>query len=909
MKRFFSILLILCLLPGVLSGALTGSSARQSAEAAAASTKSGILTIADPTQDQIRAAYNLYQKPTNRFTVTPSVTAPYATGTVDPNYIQQAMNRINLYRLLAKVPALSNSAEKNNIAQHGAVLLGATNKAVHNPPKPSDMDSAFYRTAQLGTYVSNISSYDFHNYVENNGWTMEMVERHKTQEMIGHAVNYQIRDYEKPVFQNVGHRRYLLSPYMQSCGIGTADAKEGLNYYFCLATAASYDPTNELVQDPNFDFIAWPPSGYCPREVMDKTYPWSISLNEDRYLVPALKDSSGHDTEVGDRTGVVIEITRMSDGRVWTFDQNSPDGSQISNPKSYSAPYFYIDKQPLGYVPIRYEWISDTVQVGAFASNALVFRPDFEDNTPLKGIYQVHVTGIKYANGSPAELNYQVNFFEIAPCEHNWSGWRTVSTPTCTEDGQRFRYCSKCNEREYQTTPALGHNWGSWTTTKQPSCTEDGSRSHTCARCNVTEAEAIPALGHNWGDWNVIQEPGCLTDGSRSHSCARCGVTETEPIPALGHDWDEGTVTLEPACIEDGVMTFTCLRCEAQRTEPIPALGHDWDEGVITLEPSCTEDGVETFSCLRCGTQRTEPIPALGHDWDEGVVLQEPGCETEGSRKLSCSRCDAEEIRVIPALGHDWDEGVVTKEPSCTEDGARDVTCQRCQMASTLSIPALGHDWDEGVITREPTHFEEGERLFTCRRCQETYTEPIEKLSFLFDDVKDSGKYYFKPVYWAYDHNPRITGGTDATHFSPNEKCKREQVVSFLYAAYNKPSINTEAENPFTDVKAGKYYYKAVMWAYQNGITGGVGGGKFGVGQSCTREQVVTFLWTAAGKPGFTAAESPFTDVKPGKYYYKAVMWAAENGITGGVGGGKFGVGQTCTRAQIVTFLYKAMNQ
>ena len=174
------------------------------------------------------------------------------------------------------------------------------------------------------------------------------------------------------------------------------------------------------------------------------------------------------------------------------------------------------------------------------------------------------------------------------------------------------------------------------------------------------------------------------------------------------------------------------------------------------------------------------------------------------------------------------------------------------------------------------------------------------------DNIK--GKYYYNSVLWAYWHDPRVTSGTDDTHFSPNKDCTREQIVTFLYAAYGKPG-HEETESPFTDVTPKKYYYHAVMWAVENGITGGVGDGKFGVGKPCTREQVVTFLWKAAGAPAPQTDSCPFEDVKPGKYYYKAVLWALENGVTGGMSATSFGVGKTCTRAQVVTFLYKAVGE
>ena len=172
----------------------------------------------------------------------------------------------------------------------------------------------------------------------------------------------------------------------------------------------------------------------------------------------------------------------------------------------------------------------------------------------------------------------------------------------------------------------------------------------------------------------------------------------------------------------------------------------------------------------------------------------------------------------------------------------------------------------------------------------------------VFDDVRP-GKWYEIPVAWAYGMG--ITSGTGEGTFSPNDTCTREQIVTFLYAAAGRPDYSL-TENPFTDVKAGKWYYDAVMWAYENGITSGVGDGLFGVGLGCTRAQVVSFLWNALGSPEPASLDCPFEDVAPGKYYYKPVLWAVENGITSGTGPNTFSPKDICTRAQIVTFLYKA---
>ncbi len=168
--------------------------------------------------------------------------------------------------------------------------------------------------------------------------------------------------------------------------------------------------------------------------------------------------------------------------------------------------------------------------------------------------------------------------------------------------------------------------------------------------------------------------------------------------------------------------------------------------------------------------------------------------------------------------------------------------------------------------------------------------------------------WFFAPVLWAFYHEPPVTSGTDATHFSPGKTCTREQIVTFLWAASGKPEP-ASSDCPFTDVVPGSWYEKAVLWAYENGVTSGMNAVTFGVGKPCTREQVVTFLWKAAGAPEPAAADCPFADVVPGSWYEKAVLWAYENGVTSGMNAVTFGVGKSCTRAQAVTFLYAALDR
>ena len=177
---------------------------------------------------------------------------------------------------------------------------------------------------------------------------------------------------------------------------------------------------------------------------------------------------------------------------------------------------------------------------------------------------------------------------------------------------------------------------------------------------------------------------------------------------------------------------------------------------------------------------------------------------------------------------------------------------------------------------------------------------PISKHPFL--DVP-AGAYYEDAVVWAVGKG--ITSGTNATTFDPNGTCTRAQAVTFLWRAAGSPTPKTKLM-PFPDVPVGSYYWNAVLWAIEQGITEGTSYLTFSPNDSCTRAQIVTFLWRAKGNPAVTG-NAPFTDVPPDAYYAAAVTWAEKNGITGGIGNGLFGSNNTCTRAQIVTFLYRAM--
>ena len=173
------------------------------------------------------------------------------------------------------------------------------------------------------------------------------------------------------------------------------------------------------------------------------------------------------------------------------------------------------------------------------------------------------------------------------------------------------------------------------------------------------------------------------------------------------------------------------------------------------------------------------------------------------------------------------------------------------------------------------------------------------KLSPFVDVSPDD--YFFEAVKWALAND--VTKGTDDTHFSPNANCSRGQVVTFLWRAAGMPEA--DGENPFSDVTEKDYFYDAVLWAVENEITTGSGEGKFSPNGNCTRGQVATFLWRAAGSPE-AAGDNPFTDVTESDYFYDAVLWAVDQEITKGTSATAFSPNAICTRGQVVTFLYRA---
>ena len=248
--------------------------------------------------------------------------------------------------------------------------------------------------------------------------------------------------------------------------------------------------------------------------------------------------------------------------------------------------------------------------------------------------------------------------------------------------------------------------------------------------------------------------------------------------------------------------------------------------------------------------------------------------------------------------------------PSKTENGTVTVSPRSAENGDTVTItvkPDSGYQLDDLTVTDK-----NGKELKLTDKGNGKYTfaMPASKVEINATFAKEvetspfsdvsTSAYYYEAVKWAQEKG--ITGGIGNGLFGPNQPCTRAQIVTFLWRAAGSPE--PKSMSSFSDVSADSYYAKAVAWAVENGITTGTGDGKFSPDATCTRAQSVTFLFRAIGKLVDSKAE--FSDVLTDSYYANAVAWAVENGVTNGIGNGLFGPDNSCTRAQIVTFLFRA---
>ena len=325
--------------------------------------------------------------------------------------------------------------------------------------------------------------------------------------------------------------------------------------------------------------------------------------------------------------------------------------------------------------------------------------------------------------------------------------------------------------------------------------------------------------------------------------------------------------TVPATCGADGRIDTICSNCgDVIATKVIPATGaHTWDNGTVTTEPTETTPGVRTFTCAVCGATKTEVIPATGAHTFVFTKNIAPTCTEAGYDLYTCRDCGASEQRnVKPALGHKWDSGTVTAEPTETDPGTMTYTCTVCGQTKTEAIPATGphtHVWDEGIVTVAPTETTPGVRTYTCTVCGQTRTEIIPATgsavcpggaacpSFRFRDVPAPSNWAHEGIDYCVRHG--LMSGFDATTFSPDTVSTRAQIVMILYNLSGDTTDYSKYYVPFTDVRPGTWYYNAVAWGYDKDIVAGMTPTTFSPDGLITREQMAVLLY------GYTEKYAP----------------------------------------------------
>ncbi|MCH5353170.1 MAG: S-layer homology domain-containing protein [Acutalibacter sp.] len=361
-----------------------------------------------------------------------------------------------------------------------------------------------------------------------------------------------------------------------------------------------------------------------------------------------------------------------------------------------------------------------------------------------------------------------------------------------------------------------------------------------------------------------------------------------------------------------------CYYLDSENTE-LPGIGVEYEYGELveetgnTAEPKTAEEFAEeaTFenwdftSVWGMSTTLKRPVlqavPEGESDTPETPEDPECGCTDCDSSKCTCTGdCECEGCKPeIPDEPECTCKGCDSTKCTCTGDcSGNTCSCAGCAGKPDDSGNTGGNTGGNPGGTNPPAPSGPSGPSDT-EKPDDSGNETPSASKFIDVPV---AQYYYNAVDWAVKQG--IVAGTSDTTFSPNKNTSRAEIVTLLWRAAGRPEPKTTA-NPFTDIKASEYYYKAVLWAYENNIASGTSATTFSPNQNCTRGQIVSFLWRAANRPEPVTASNSFTDVKSGEYYYNAVLWAYENKIVAGTTDTTFSPNQSCTRAQAVTFLYR----
>ena len=549
------------------------------------------------------------------------------------------------------------------------------------------------------------------------------------------------------------------------------------------------------------------------------------------------------------------------------------------------------------------------------------------------------------------------NIVEDGTHTHTYGAW------TMVDDSQHSRSCTAGDDVQFED-----HTFGSWT----PDTADDTKHYKECSVCKgKVEASHVESS-------KITDTPaGIGTMGAWHTECVDCGkemsagtfpaltaiptvnVTVTAPVKDAAPE-DAMTVAGSPYSVADtaweppivsgtfaggtkytvkvsleatGNNRFTDTTTFQINGKTATVVTKSGEDAVITLTfdategtPAATEYTVTVTSggngsvsadhaTAAAGTEITlTATPNSGYHFKEWKVVKGGVIIKDNKFTMPAENVEVKAIFEKNSSTGGGGGGGVTTYPITVKSAKNgDVTASH-KSASKGTTVTLTVDPDKGYVLDTLTVLDgkDKEIKLTEKNGKYTFTMPASKVTVeaMFKATGNNpfidvpaGSYYEDAVIWAVDKG--ITTGTSATTFNPNGICTRAQAVTFLWRAAGSPAPKTKVM-PFADVKAGSYYYDAVLWAVEQGITKGTSDTMFSPDATCTRAQIVTFLWRSQEAPA-AGAVNPFTDVKADAYYADAVLWAVKEDVTKGTTDTTFDPNADCTRAQIVTFIWRAL--
>lgn len=831
-----------------------------------------IEEVVEMVQKYPHSGFDYYK--TTSYKEAPKFYAPYDAGSLAQEDIADAENAMKVVRFLAGVPYedVTFRDELNNIAQHGSVLLAASNQFSHEPTQPDDMSDEFFDLGYQGCSEANISA---------------------GRSNISNSVLGFMYDSGASNIVRAGHRRWILNPGNQEFGIGYADGPDasygghrinmhvfaGLGYWECESDS----------------YIAWPSDGAFPiqylaaDEYIDTVIdcPWSINLGSP-YAEPS-KDT------------VVLKLTRVRDGKTWTFDKNTPN---LGEDGYYDDSKLHLAVDNGGYGMIK----------------AIIFRPDPESLGVIEhgDVFKVELSGIKYTDGSAATLSYDISFFDLEKVTNG-------ADVTFTIKGTYVPYNGSPQSAIITLNPNVSHTVTYNGSSDLPVdagvydvivfVTEEGYTGQAATKMTITPAE-IEVTADTKSKKLGSDDPALtyqITSGQLYGNDTLIGaLSRTDGEDVGTYEIQQGTLqandnyklTFIPA---DFMITDKAIQNVTVGALPTVTYGDD----AITLEVTPDADtNLTDFTYNSSNTNVAEisenGIITIKNAGTTDITVYQPGNDTYAAFTYTQKLVVNPKAVVIRNLDLDAQtatcQGLLPNDASVTLD------------FSKLMIEVI-EQIDETTAKVHVSNFVlKGENAanytVTTNTLQCIIKTEAAAWQNPFIDVSASD-WYYKSVEYAYKNN--LFSGLTATQFGPNVSVTRGMLVTVLWRAEGKPSVSSGSQ--FTDVYIGAYYEKAVIWAEQNGIVSGYSDTVFAPDAPILREQIASIFYRYARYKGLAVKDTDntaltFTDAKDiSSYAVESIQYCVSKNIMYGRTTDIFKPLDHATRAEMAAILQRFLTK